>query len=57
MLRLAGREARAIDGDESAFTKLYDHYFDRVYRHICYRVGQIEDAEDLIADIEQALLQ
>jgi RNA polymerase sigma-70 factor, ECF subfamily len=43
--------AQAIGGDESAFTKLYDHYFDRIYRHICYRVGQIEDAEDLTQQV------
>lgn len=43
--------ARAIDGDETAFTKLYDHYFDRIYRHIFYRVSQPQDAEDLTQQV------
>jgi len=46
-----GLIASAIDGDETAFTRLYDHFFDRVYRHICYRVGQVEDAEDLTQQV------
>jgi len=43
--------ARAVDGDDAAFTKLYDLHFDRVYRHIVYRVGQIEDGEDLTQQV------
>jgi len=43
--------ARAVDGDEHAFTSLYDHYFDRIYRHISYRVGQRQDAEDLTQQV------
>lgn len=39
--------ARAIAGDEVAFTRLYDMHYDRVLRHIYYRVGRVEDAEDL----------
>lgn len=39
--------ALAGAGDEIAFTKLYDTYYDRVYRYIYYRVGRVEDAEDL----------
>src|SRR4051794_9954348 len=39
--------AAAIAGDETAFTRLYDLHFDRVYRHIVYRVGHSQDAEDL----------
>jgi RNA polymerase sigma-70 factor (ECF subfamily) len=39
--------ALAQGGDEAAFTKLYDRYFDRVYRYAYYRVGRAEDAEDV----------
>jgi RNA polymerase sigma-70 factor (ECF subfamily) len=46
-----GLIASAAGGDEAAFTKLYDHYFDRIYRHICYRVGQTQDAEDLTQQV------
>ena len=38
---------QAIGGDKIAFTQLYDFYYDRVYRHVLYRVPSAEDAEDL----------
>jgi len=38
------------EGDTDAFGKLYDHYFDSVYRFIAFRVPE-EIAEDLVADI------
>lgn len=43
--------ARAIGGDAGAFTQLYDRYHDRVYRHLIYRVGRSEDAEDLTQQV------
>jgi RNA polymerase sigma-70 factor (ECF subfamily) len=42
---------RAVNGDVAAFTALYDHFYDRVYRHVYYRVGRIEDAEDLTQQV------
>ncbi|MBI4498998.1 MAG: sigma-70 family RNA polymerase sigma factor [Chloroflexi bacterium] len=42
---------QAIAGDRGAFAKLYDAYYDRVYRHVYYRVGRVEDAEDLTQQI------
>jgi len=41
----------AIGGDADAFGRLYDMYVDRVYRHVYYRVGSIEDAEDLTQQV------
>src|SRR5688572_3306276 len=43
--------ARATQGDEGAFTALYDYFFDRIYRHVYYRVGRTQDAEDLTQQI------
>lgn len=43
--------ARAIRGDQVAFTALYDQHHDRIYRHITYRVRHIEDAEDLTQQV------
>jgi RNA polymerase sigma-70 factor, ECF subfamily len=43
--------ARAIDGDEGAFTALYDHFYDRIFRHVYYRVGRSQDAEDLTQQV------
>ena len=42
---------RAIDGDAYAFGRLYDMHVDRVYRHVCYRVGSVVDAEDLTQQV------
>ncbi len=41
----------AIGGDADAFGRLYDMYVDRVYRHVYYRVGSTEDAEDLTQQV------
>ncbi len=39
--------AEAIAGDRTAFTRLYDLHYDRIYRHVLYRVRSVQDAEDL----------
>lgn len=38
---------QAVAGDQVAFTRLYDLYYDRIYRHVLYRVRSVQDAEDL----------
>jgi RNA polymerase sigma-70 factor (ECF subfamily) len=35
--------------DLSAFKELYAFYFPRIYAYINYRVGRVQDAEDLVA--------
>ena len=42
---------RAIGRDPEAFGRLYDIHVDRVYRHIYYRVGNEQDAEDLTQQV------
>ena len=42
---------RAIGHDPEAFGRLYDIHVDRVYRHIYYRVGNEQDAEDLTQQV------
>ena len=42
---------RARDGDAGAFGEIYDLYIDRIYRHVYYRVGTREDAEDLTQQV------
>jgi RNA polymerase sigma-70 factor (ECF subfamily) len=41
----------AVAGDAEVFGKLYDMYVKRIYRHIFYRVGNVEDAEDLTQQV------
>jgi RNA polymerase sigma-70 factor (ECF subfamily) len=36
--------------DSMAFRELYSHYFPRVYAYVSYRVGRVQDVEDLVAD-------
>ena len=38
---------RAAAGDAPAFAALYDRHLQQVYRHVYYRVGHRNDAEDL----------
>ncbi len=43
------KKAQAGSGD--ALASLYNHYFDRIYRFIYYRVSHKETAEDLTEDV------
>jgi RNA polymerase sigma-70 factor (ECF subfamily) len=42
---------KAVDGNADAFVELYDIHVDRIYRHIYYRVGNTNDAEDLTQQV------
>ncbi len=54
MCRLDPEQERALlkkaRQDPAAFKALYDHYFPRVYAYVSYRVGRVQDVEDLVAD-------
>jgi RNA polymerase sigma-70 factor, ECF subfamily len=43
--------------EPSAFTQLYNQYFPRVYAYVSYRVGRVQDAEDIVADTFLKALQ
>lgn len=38
---------RAKEYDREAFGRLFDMYYDRVYRYAYYKVGNVADAEDI----------
>ncbi|MBC8159939.1 MAG: sigma-70 family RNA polymerase sigma factor [Roseiflexaceae bacterium] len=42
---------RAKDGDHEAFAQIYERYAPTIFRYIYQRVGQLELAEDLHADV------
>ena len=42
---------QAIDGNQSAFTQLYDIHFDKIYRYIYFRVKNQPEAEDLTQEV------
>jgi RNA polymerase sigma-70 factor (ECF subfamily) len=42
---------QAIEGNQWAFTRLYDEHFDKVYRYIYFRVNSRAEAEDLTQEV------
>jgi len=42
---------QAVKRDRAAFSSLYDSCFDRVYRHVYYRVSNHADAEDITQEV------
>ncbi len=42
---------RAVNGDQTAFTQLYNQNFDRIYRYVYVRVRSQAEAEDLTQDV------
>ena len=42
---------QAVNGDQSAFTKLYDEYFNKIYRYIYSLIGDQTEAEDLTQEV------
>ncbi len=41
---------RAQRGDLGAWSRLYQHYFDAVFRHVCYLTGDPPLSEDLVQE-------
>lgn len=48
---------RARDGDHSAFTQIYERYAPAIYRYVYYRVGEVELAEDIQAEVFLRMLE
>ena len=48
---IEGLVSLARQGQSKALSELYDHFFEKIYRFIYYRVGHKETAEDLTEDI------
>ncbi len=42
---------QAVDGNQTAFTQLYDLYFDRIYRYIYVRLRRQDEAQDLTQEV------
>lgn len=42
---------KASQGDHLAFGRIYDLYFEKVYRFVYFRVNHREAAEDLVAEV------
>lgn len=48
---------RAKHGDHSAFTQIYERYAPAIYRYIYFRVGEVELAEDIQAEVFLRMLE
>lgn len=48
---------QAIEGDEEAFSILYQGNVKKIYNYIYYRTGNVRDAEDLTARVFQRALK
>lgn len=48
---IQGLVAQAQEGSSEAFARLYEAYYDRVFRYIFLRVGNRADAEDYTAEV------
>jgi RNA polymerase sigma-70 factor (ECF subfamily) len=42
---------QAIDGNQSAFTQIYDIYFNKIYRYIYVRLRKQAESEDLTQEV------
>src|SRR5215510_4872706 len=49
--------ARAKAGDHAAFTQIYERYAPAIFRYIYFRIGEVELAEDLQAEVFLRMLE
>jgi RNA polymerase sigma-70 factor (ECF subfamily) len=42
---------QAIQGDQMAFSRLYEEYFDKIYRYVAVRIGDRAEAEDMTQQV------
>ena len=42
---------RALQGDQMAFARLYEEYFDKIYRYVAIRIGDKTEAEDMTQQV------
>ncbi len=47
----------AKQGDQKAFTQLYEEHFDRIYRYVALRIGDRIEAEDMTQQVFLKALQ
>lgn len=48
---------RILQHDQQALAEVHDHYFDRIYRYLSYRLGEPEAAADLTGEVFLALIK
>ncbi len=48
---------RAKEGEESSFAVLYEHYFDRIYRYVSFKLRDPIEAEDITGEVFLKMLE
>lgn len=48
---------RAKERDETAFARIYESYFDKIYRYIVLKIGERTEAEDLTQQVFVKVVQ
>ena len=48
---IAALVEQAQAGGSGAFSALYEHYYDSIYRYVSFRTGSFADAEDITAEV------
>lgn len=51
MLKEEDLVREAVRGDQQAFARLYEEYFDRIYRYLYLKVGDRAEAEDMAQQV------
>lgn len=47
---------KAQDGHQKSFEKIFEHFFDRIFRYVSFRV-HLEDREDIVSDVFLKVVQ
>lgn len=45
-----------VHQNQAAFRDLHNHYMPKIYAYVSYRVGRVQDTEDLVADVFLAVV-
>ena len=48
---------RAKEGHEASFAALYEHFFDRIFRYVSFKMGNSSEAEDVTGEVFLKMLE
>ena len=48
---------KAKEGHEASFAALYEHFFDRIFRYVSFKMGNSAEAEDVTGEVFLKMLE
>ena len=48
---------KAKEGHEASFAALYEHFFDRIFRYVSFKMGNSAEAEDITGEVFLKMLE